>query len=83
MKKIMLMFAIVAFLFSVDMNAQEVKAIQKELASTEKKSCCSADKKETVETQKKACSSESNKVAATETKKACCSSKKEPAKKED
>lgn len=59
MKKVVVMFAVVAFLFSMDINAQEPKA-KKKVAKTEKAAACSKE-------EKKACASGE--------KKACCASK--------
>ena len=61
MKKVVVMFAVIAFLFSMDINAQEPKA-KKKVAKTEKAAACSKD-------EKKAC--------ATGGKKSCCAHKEE------
>lgn len=60
MKKIVSTLAIVAFLFSMNVNAQEKKAAKKATAKTEK-SCSAAEKKECATTAKKG---------------GCCSAKK-------
>ena len=51
MKKVLVMFAVVAFLFSMDINAQEPKAKKKEVktekscSTSEKKACTAGEKK--------------------------------------
>jgi len=60
MKKVLVMFSVVAFLFTMNINAQEPKAKSKAV-KTEKAAATKADKKE--------CSSESG-------SKACCAKKK-------
>ncbi|MFT5754965.1 MAG: hypothetical protein ACI924_002215 [Flavobacterium sp.] len=67
MKKLVTILAVVAFMFSVDANAQTPK--QK--------------KKEATKTEKAACSTEAKASCGTEAKGSCCSSKKAEAKKED
>ena len=64
MKKIVSALAIVALLFSMNVNAQEKKAAKKATAKTEK-SCSTAEKKECATTAKKA---------------GCCAAKKAEAK---
>ncbi len=61
MKKVVVLFAVVAFLFSMDINAQEPKA-KKKVAKTEKAVAFTKE-------EKKAC--------ATGEKKACCAHKEE------
>ncbi len=61
MKKVVIMFALVAFLFSMNTNAQEPKA-KKKVAKTEKAAACSKE-------EKKACASGE--------KKGCCAHKEE------
>ena len=69
MKKVISMMAIVAFLFSVNLNATETpKGKKKEKAKTEK-----ASKAE----EKKSCAAEEKKsCASSEKKSGCCASKK-------
>jgi hypothetical protein len=52
MKKLVSSLALVAFLFSMSVNAQEVEPKQKKKAKTEK--TCSADEKKSCTTEKKA-----------------------------
>ncbi|WP_339887902.1 hypothetical protein [uncultured Flavobacterium sp.] len=67
MKKLVTLLAVVAFMFSVDANAQTPKQKKKEAKKTEKAACATEDKK----------------ACGTEAKASCCSSKKAEAKKED
>ncbi|MDK2771191.1 MAG: hypothetical protein R2790_07675 [Flavobacterium haoranii] len=64
MKKIVSMVALAAFVFSMNVNAQEPKQAKKEKSKTEK-SCC-ADK---ASAEKKSCGSEAKAGG-------CCSAKK-------
>lgn len=66
MKKSILMMALVAFLFSMNVNAQEKEPKQKKKVKTEKS--CSAE-------EKKSCDKDA-KVAGAEKKGGCCASKK-------
>ena len=61
MKKVVVMFAVVAFLFSMNVNAQEPKT-KKKVAKTEKAAACTKE-------EKTAC--------ATGGKKSCCAHKEE------
>ena len=67
MKNLVSIMAVAAFMFSMNVNAQEPKQSKKEKAKTEKASCSTAEKKS----------------CGTEAKASCCSSKKAEAKKEE
>ena len=56
MKKVVVMFAVVAFLFSMNINAQEPKN-KKKVAKTEKAACSKEEKKECATGGKKSCCS--------------------------
>ncbi len=73
MKKVASMLAVVAFLFAMNVNAQEPKKAKKAKASTEKYSTTADASTAPAATEKKSCSEGSG-------KKACCSAKKEEAK---
>lgn len=74
MKKVVSMLAVVAFLFTMNVNAQEPKKAKKAKAKTEKSAATAEASSSTAPVASgKSCSEGSG-------KKACCSAKKEEAK---